>query len=54
MSTLSRNSNSQSSGSRLSQFPYAVWFAAAVLVALVVLWLLRHFFGSIRVEAGTR
>ena len=29
-------------------------FGMVILVALIVLALLRHFFGSIRVEAGTR
>ena len=31
-----------------------VWtFAMVILLALLVLALLRHFFGSIRIEAGT-
>jgi hypothetical protein len=31
-----------------------VAFAMVVLVALIILALLRHLFGSVRVEAGTR
>jgi len=41
-------------GSFLAGQPIAVAFAIVVLVALFVLALLRHLFGSIRVEAGTR
>lgn len=53
MSTLSRKSN-QSSGNRFTQYPNAVWYASIVLAAFVILWLLRHLFGSIRVETGLR
>lgn len=36
------------------QYPIARGFAVTVLVALGLLLLLRHLFGSIRVEVGTR
>lgn len=36
------------------QYPIARGFALTVLVALGLLLLLRHLFGSIRVEVGTR
>jgi hypothetical protein len=29
-------------------------FALIVLLAVIVLWALRHVFGSVRLEAGTR
>lgn len=38
----------------LSKQPTTVAFAMVVLAALLILALLRHLFGSIRVEAGTR
>ena len=38
----------------LAKQPTTVAFAMVVLVALLILALLRHLFGSIRVEAGTR
>lgn len=36
------------------QLPISRSFAVAVLVALVVLFALRHLFGSIRIEGGTK
>jgi hypothetical protein len=36
------------------QYPIARAFALTVLVALGLLLLLRHLFGSVRVEVGTR
>ena len=51
MTMSSRGSNDVASA---TSFPIARSFALTVLVALVVLVLLRHLFGSIRVEVGTR
>jgi hypothetical protein len=42
------------SSSFLASQPTTVAFAMVVLVALIILALLRHLFGSVRVEAGTR
>lgn len=36
------------------QYPIARGFALTVLVAIGLLLLLRHLFGSVRVEVGTR
>lgn len=49
----SRNPDS-GSGTAAHQYPIARGFALVILVALGLLFLLRHLFGSIRVEAGTR
>ena len=38
----------------LSGTPVTVSLAGVLLFALLALFLLRHFFGNIRVEAGTR
>jgi len=38
----------------LTSHPTVWTFAGVILVALLVLALLRHFFGSIRVELGTK
>lgn len=46
------NGNSRSSGVR-GQNPIAFSFALLVVAALVVLWALRHVFGSVRAEVGT-
>ena len=35
-------------------YPIAKAFAITILVALLALGILRHLFGSIRVEVGTR
>lgn len=43
---------SQSSGS--GTFPIARGFAFTVVLAVFVLLILRHLFGAIRVEVGTR
>ena len=40
--------------SYLAKQPTTVAFAMVILFALLALALLRHLFGSIRVEAGTR
>lgn len=52
-----RNPRPASNGgpsSFLAGQPTTVAFAMVVLVALIILALLRHLFGSVRVEAGTR
>jgi hypothetical protein len=36
------------------QYPITKWFAITVFAALVLLLILRHLFGSIRVEVGSR
>lgn len=38
----------------LTSHPTVMTFAAVILFAVIALALLRHFFGSIRVEAGTK
>ncbi len=45
--------NGQQSGSQRA-YPVTMSFGLLVLVALGVLVLLRYFYGSIRVEGGTR
>ena len=40
--------------SYLQSQPITVAFALVILAALLTLALLRHFFGSIRLDAGTR
>jgi hypothetical protein len=54
----SKNSSSQGSWgvSHLSGLPVTVTYALIIVAALIVLFLLRHFFGSIRVgaEGGVR
>lgn len=40
--------------SLLSGKPITIAFSGVILLALIVLALLRHFFGAIRVEAGTK
>jgi hypothetical protein len=42
------------SGQAAHTYPISRAFAAVVVGALLLLFLLRHFFGSVRVEAGTR
>jgi len=39
--------------SHLSGTPITINFAVVIAFALLALFLLRHFFGNIRVEAGT-
>ena len=47
------NSRSSSSGGTSAwQLPHSRNLALLVLVALVVLWALRHIFGSVKVEGG--
>jgi hypothetical protein len=49
------NSRNPGSGQTAAhQYPIARWFAITVLTALGLLLVLRHLFGSIRVEAGTK
>lgn len=48
------NQNGTGPAGYLAKQPTTVAFAMVVLFALLVLALLRHLFGSIRVEAGTR
>lgn len=53
----SQNSSQGSWGvSHLSGLPVTVSYALVIVVALIILFLLRHFFGSIRVgaEGGVR
>lgn len=50
---MASSSNSESAWG-MATHPTVWTFAAVILVAVFVLALLRHFFGSIRVEAGTR
>ena len=38
----------------MGAFPIANGFAAVILVALVLLFAMRHLFGAVRVEAGVR
>lgn len=38
----------------LADHPTVWTFAGVILAAVIVLALLRHFFGAIRVEAGTK
>lgn len=38
----------------MSAYPIANSFAVTVLLALFILALLRHLFGSVRLEVGTR
>lgn len=40
--------------SHLSGAPITISFSLVIAFALLALFLLRHFFGNIRVEAGTR
>lgn len=47
-----KSSNSGAWG--LTSHPTVWTFAMVILFAVIVLALLRHFFGSIRVEMGTR
>lgn len=46
--------SSSSSGTSSGTYPISRSFAFLALAALVALALLRHLFGSIRIEAGTR
>jgi len=48
----SRDPNA-SSGQAAHQFPVSRTLAFTILVALVILFALRHVFGSIAVSAGT-
>jgi hypothetical protein len=41
-------------GSTLSQYPITAVFAFTVLLALVGLAVLRHMFGSIKLDLGTK
>lgn len=41
-------------GMSVTKYPVTLTFGVLVLAALAVLVLLRHLFGTIRVEAGTR
>lgn len=50
---MSRDPNAGSTASAAG-FPIARSFAVVVLFALIILVVLRHLFGSIRVEVGTR
>lgn len=47
-------SKPQSPGGVFTSEPVPVVFAGVILAALIVLALLRHFFGAIRVELGTK
>lgn len=49
-----KQNSSPAPGGTSSKYPIAYAFAGIALAALLLLALLRHFFGSIRVEAGTR
>ncbi len=40
--------------SAATSYPIARWFAFVLLAALVILILLRHLFGSISAQVGTR
>lgn len=53
MNTRDPNSGKGNGGS-LAAYPVATSFAMVVLVALLLLVLLRHLFGSVRVEVGAR
>jgi hypothetical protein len=46
--------NSEQSAWGMATHPTVWTFAGVILAALIILALLRHFFGSIRVDAGTR
>jgi hypothetical protein len=48
----SRNPNSDATSA--ASFPITRGLAVVVLLALLILVALRHLFGSIRVEVGTR
>jgi hypothetical protein len=48
------NSRSPAGQQAAHQYPISKWFAITVLTALGLLFLLRHLFGSIRVEVGSR
>lgn len=50
---MSRDPNAGATASA-SGFPITRSFALTVLAALIILVVLRHLFGSIRVEVGTR
>lgn len=52
MPLTSRSPSAQSTGSPvgMGDYPIATGFAAVVLVALLVLVLLRHLFGSVHLE----
>ncbi len=43
-----------SASSSASQYPITRTFAVVVLAALLILVVLRHLFGSIRLEVGAR
>lgn len=52
MSLLSRDPDNQNPPAHA--YPISRGFAAVVLVALLLLIVLRHLFGSVRLEVGTR
>lgn len=54
MSRSAQPASSPGAGKFLASQPTTVAFAMVVLIALIILAVLRHLFGSIRVEAGTR
>lgn len=45
---------SKSNSRSAPAYPIAKGFALTILTALIALFILRHLFGSIRVEVGTR
>lgn len=47
-------SNDQGGAWGFSTHPTVLSFAGVILLALIALALLRYFFGSIRIEAGTK
>jgi hypothetical protein len=49
-----RDPNGGDSGAPAHSYPIARAFALTLLFALVALIVLRHLFGSVRVEVGTR
>ncbi len=49
-----KSSKGSSAAGLFTTEPVPVVFAFVILAALIILALLRHFFGAIRLEAGTK
>lgn len=49
-----RDPNAPPPSNKLGDFPIAKGFAGTVLIALLILIVLRHLFGSVRLEVGSR
>lgn len=51
MGWLPRDPNA-TAGASAATYPIARWYALTVLAALLLLVVLRHLFGSVRIEGG--